>query len=128
MYQNWTQEANLGEKIINRREEKWKWSPEAAETLREAKGGDLEDIRERVTPANVTQPTPAVTNGRRVERSAAEMSSVGELMDLKTDQVISVSPAPASGTKEKDQIVEGEREREVGEEEDRVRYVSILSR
>lgn len=67
-----------------------------------------------------------MTNGRRVERSAAEMSSVGEFMDLKTDQVISVSPAPASSTKEKDQIVEGERE--VGEEEDRVRYDSILSR
>lgn len=72
--------------------------PEAAETLREAKGGDLEeDIRKSETPANVAQPTPAATNGLRGERSAEEKSSVGEFIDLKTDQVISLSSAPARG-------------------------------
>lgn len=75
--------------------------PEEAETLREAKGGDLEDILKRETPANVAQPTPAATNGVRVERSAVERSSVGEFMDLKTAQVISLSPAPARSTKAK---------------------------
>lgn len=85
--------------------------PEAeAETLREAKGGDLEDIRKRETPASVAQPAPAANKGLRVERSAAERSRVGEFMDLKTDQVISLSLS--RGTKG-----ERERERMVGEGE-----------
>lgn len=77
---------------------KWLSSEAEAETESEAKRGELEDILKRETLASVA---PAATNGVRVEeRSEAGRSRVGAFMDLKRDQVISLSLSGAVKTQD----------------------------